>query len=310
MSPPYYSDRNSSPKPRTCEEISPRLWRALVALIDKFIENDYLSFVFPKNCSDGNALCGTNRQVCFDIILGQFPNIQTWPPSSMRHCSPDSIMDVIEFIYHRARKPLKEPGDWHDYGKHFHIGYSDDSIRIGKMEFKNEINELFKQNLMVHELQEDGKIIRLLPSVLSEMMEVSEFNTTDELLNTQLRTAKIKFASRDCVQRKEALEKIWDAFERIKTIMDPRDKQRSAKALLEKVSSEPQFNISLTNEMRAMSDIGNDFCIRHFETNRTTISDHHHIDYLFFRMYSLLNLLLTQIPQQSTHSASRLGEAT
>jgi len=41
-----------------------------------------------------------------------------------------------------------------------------------------------------------------------------------------------------------------------------------------------------------LTDIGNEFMIRHTETSTVPISQSHHVDYLFHRMFSMIRLLL------------------
>jgi hypothetical protein len=88
--------------------------------------------------------------------------------------------------------------------------------------------------------------------------------------------------------RAEGLEKLWDAFERIKTILD-QAKRKAAEALVEAATdgATPMETEMLPSEMKALTDIGNDFRIRHHETGAselTTASS----DELFVRMYALL----------------------
>ena len=60
------------------------------------------------------------------------------------------------------------------------------------------------------------------------------FNTGDQTLNELLQAAREKFLNRDLTVRREALEKLWDAWERLKSLFDPNDKRRSVAMLLDR----------------------------------------------------------------------------
>ncbi|GAB4153711.1 MAG: hypothetical protein Fur0021_19670 [Candidatus Promineifilaceae bacterium] len=92
--------------------------------------------------------------------------------------------------------------------------------------------------------------------------------------------------------RREALEKLWDAWERIKTINPAKDKRASVKILLDKASPEERFRQILETDANQLTKIGNDFLIRHTETDKPPIQSHKHVDYLFHRLFAMIRLLL------------------
>ena len=57
-------------------------------------------------------------------------------------------------------------------------------------------------------------------------------------------------------------------------------------------SESPKFREALEEEARALTDIGNDLTIRHSETDREQLAKSEHVDYLFYRLYSLIHLIL------------------
>lgn len=96
--------------------------------------------------------------------------------------------------------------------------------------------------------------------------------------------------------RQIALEKLWDAFERIKTYYEKNDKKKSVAELIEKASEGfPDFNDLINAEMTYLTKVGNRYRIRHHETDKIEISSSHHIDYLFYRMMSMISLLIKYI---------------
>lgn len=114
----------------------------------------------------------------------------------------------------------------------------------------------------------------------------------DATLDGLLDDATRKFRDSAPASRREAVERLWDAWERIKSLDASNDKRLSVQILLDGAAAEPQFRKLLEAEARTLTDIGNHFHIRHFETNRTQIAVVEHYDYLFHRLYALIHLLL------------------
>jgi chemotaxis regulatin CheY-phosphate phosphatase CheZ len=107
-----------------------------------------------------------------------------------------------------------------------------------------------------------------------------------------LEVARKKFLNHALDVRRESLEKLWDAWERLKTVEAGKDKKASAAALLDKAAAEPHFRNKLEHEAKELTEIGNTFMIRHTETDKVPIVDSAHVDYLFHRMFSITRLLL------------------
>lgn len=73
------------------------------------------------------------------------------------------------------------------------------------------------------------------------MLLSAEFETGDSGLDTLLNTAKTKYLDPDAVVRQEGLEKLWDAWERLKTIEPGSSKRASTAALLDRVATGPEI---------------------------------------------------------------------
>ena len=111
-------------------------------------------------------------------------------------------------------------------------------------------------------------------------------------LDSMLESARIKFLNPNPQIRRESLEKLWDAWERLKTIEPGADKKDQTKALLDKAATEPVFRDLLEQEAKALNAIGNTFQIRHSETTQTPLQSDSHVDYLFHRLFSLIWMLV------------------
>lgn len=91
-----------------------------------------------------------------------------------------------------------------------------------------------------------------------------------------------------------AIEKLWDAFERLKTIIKPSDKKTSANNLIHLLSQEMNSEI-FEGEFKTLTTIGNNYMIRHSEVGKIPINDDKTKDYLFFRMLSLIDLCISKL---------------
>ncbi len=82
---------------------------------------------------------------------------------------------------------------------------------------------------------------------------------------------------------------LWDAFDRMKTYYYPElDKAKSADKLIANMSGNSiEFKEVYEEEFRALTKIGNNFRIRHHETNRTDIVDDRQCDYFYKRCLAL-----------------------
>ncbi len=99
--------------------------------------------------------------------------------------------------------------------------------------------------------------------------------------------------------RVESLEKIWDAFERLKTYYEE-NKKSSSERLVDLVSENNSlFSDVINDEFKALTKIGNSFQIRHFEQGKIKLDSNLHIDFLFYRMSCLIHLCLESLKKNN-----------
>ena len=91
----------------------------------------------------------------------------------------------------------------------------------------------------------------------------------------------------------KALEALWDAWERLKTLDGP-DKKVQITSILNRIadSSSPKFREALEGEAKELTRIGNNFQIRHSETNQERLFRSEHVDYLFHRLFAFILVIL------------------
>jgi hypothetical protein len=133
---------------------------------------------------------------------------------------------------------------------------------------------------------------RSLPTALSDIVRARP-RSNDRGVDSLLGEACTALRDKSPLSRQVGLEKLWDAWERAKSLNDPK-KDVSAKRMLDAVSTEPRFRQLIEDEARALTAIGNEFRIRHHELRCPEIADPAHVDYLAHRMLAMLQLVLNR----------------
>lgn len=301
----YFSDRELVYNGKLANEITIDVWNGIGVIINKLIANNLLAKDFPAQCPDGNGICGVDEQNLYLAAIALIPQLKEilstcGPIHSLPYDYFDNpftlnveeftygVLDFIEFIYKHIYDV--QNGDYHSFFKHYELKFP--NTTNSRIDFISNVNEIFERNHIGFNLKEDGNIQRIIIEDL-----VPPYNKKLELtFNELLDTAICRFKSPKIEERQIAIEKLWDAFERIKTLLNPVNKKESAESLLDKVASgEDSVKQILDQECKALTYIGNALQIRHFEMDKVQIKSEEHLDYLFYRMYSLLQLLSNAI---------------
>lgn len=291
----YFSDKENGSRELSSEEISLDVWNAIIATYDKFVKNCALASEFPEECPDGSTVCGCNRRQLEDALKGEVPELSL--PVCERYYDEDNlpnkyaVLDFLQFVYRHIKDPIEI--DYHSYYKHNHYSFSDKGSF--KYQFRERVNTIFRRNGIVFFLDVDGQIKRSIPKSIAKIITDIRFNTGDERLNGLLDIAYSKFILPRSESRVESLEKIWDAFERLKTYFE-KNKKLSAKQLVDVVSEKNSlFREKIENEFNELTIIGNDFQIRHFECDKIQLESNLQIDYFFYRMSCLIHLCVESL---------------
>jgi hypothetical protein len=280
----FYSDRTFGPRARDKEVISDETWRGLAALIWQKIDRNWLAHEFPHNCQDGRGVIGTNRQGLFDLATTLVPGLSL-PIGQVPAPATEIALDLVDFVAQRVSKPQQER--WDDYHRHHELNFDEET---GRKEFRVEINQLFARTGLAYELGSDMRVVRLGPVEIRPVVADLRPNTGDEKLDSLIAEACERYVSRDPRDARIGIEKLWDAFERLKTIEAGPRKNDQIAALLDKVATGLMRDY-LDAEAIALTDIGNKLQIRHFETTTGSVEPEH-IDYLFGRLAILVLHLL------------------
>jgi hypothetical protein len=281
-----FTERHGAAKPRIAESLDDSAKAALLNLFEARVEEEWFGLSFPQKCGDGYAHAGTDLDKFRKTIRGYG---LLWPREDLSGSVPPSdgqIFDLIEFACEfiaQANNPRL-----HSYMSHSHYDYDREA---GQEQFVHEVNRIFERNGIAFKL-EHGEITRIAPAFLHETLAQAVFQTGDAELDKLLEVSRDKFLNRSLDVRRESLEKLWDAWERLKTLEKGKDKKASVKMLLDTAASDASLRERLEGEATALTDIGNTFMIRHTEVNKIPVVKSEHVDYLFHRMFALVRLLL------------------
>lgn len=155
--------------------------------------------------------------------------------------SPFCVLDAIEFFY-RYRS-------------------SDD--------FESQMNSILRLNELPLKL-ENGQISNMIDIQMNKNL----FSLVQEVGLKELLQEAIRYYDKGNLQI--AVEKLWDAFERLKTCYCSTtiDKKKSTNKIVTDMSNNQQPFIDLfEKEFHELTSLGNNFRIRHHETTKTDIQE-------------------------------------
>lgn len=273
---PYFSEREEGARPRDLEDIGEGPWGGIHHQIRRYLAKG--SFTAMTDESE------FRRALRADIPhFSKNEDLAMLPPTLV-------ALDVIEFCWRLIEKPTRVEDPRPFEVRLFPPG----PVSQGRKEFREAVNQIFRRNGLVYELRPEGHVERLVPREMRELLEVTRFRSGDEQLDQMLETALQKFVDPDEEVRRDGLDNLWGAFERLKTTAKGRDKKEGAKAILDEVagSESSKFRIELDREAQALTRIGNSFLIRHKETTQERLARPADVDFLFYRLLAFINLIL------------------
>ena len=231
-------------------------------------------------------------------IVSQKATDAKWRHGARPHCLPWTY----EFVWRKVAKPI-QIGKYHEYARHYHLTFNQDG---GRTEFREEVNLILARNGLAYELTAYGSIRRLLPAVIGEALARTYFRTGERTLDVLLEESCVKFSDPDPLIRREALERLFDSWERIKSMADDNDKAKSIAIILDRCATEPEFRKMLDAEARELTRIGNSHLFRHHEMKQTPVVDVQQVDYLYHRLlrWSNLSFVRTHLAKARAHHSA------
>ena len=285
----YFSEQEEGMAPRTSHEIGEKVWRGIRSLIQARVEDGSFGARYPENCFESPMAIGTDRLAFKDAMRAHIPGLTDWPWGEQEDRPTTlSILDMVQFCWNCIGKPI--PVDYHKFGNHYHLRFEIDD---GREQFCTDVEDIFRRNGIAYEINPYGCIERVAARVLHDNLAHTDFRTGDSQLDGLLNSACRKFLDPVPETRKGGLDALWDAWERLKSLGGD-DKKTQTRAMLDIAAGNrsPKFRVALEKEAKELTRIGNSLHIRHAETNQEVLAEREHVDYLFHRLFSLVNLIV------------------
>ncbi len=278
----YFSDTELGPPPLVLDDLPPTAWTGISATFHRFADQHYFAAEFPEQCPDGKGVSGTSMAGVHALLVSHIPKLGGWP---REHEQPDTVtaMDLVVFGWHHAQEPIVE--SHHSFFGHDHYTFDQ---AAGRGRWHAEVNQILSRNGVALRQEADGRVTRIGTTAAVVVTQSPVPPTGDPQLDEKILTALHKYQDPDVGVRREALEALWDAFERVKTVIDPSDKKRSAEALIDLMVVDTASRKAVVDEFAALTSLGNDFQIRHHEVARHPVEPAI-IDLLFVRCLALID---------------------
>ena len=154
--------------------------------------------------------------------------------------------------------------------------------------FQNQINSILIANDIPYELKDGQMVNRLSNKIMMKTDILSPEAGLRELLQESINFMNIG-------NYQLAIEKIWDAFERLKSYFcsDSIDKKKSIEMILDRISGDnAEYRNFFNNEFIAITEIGNKYRIRHHEITKIEIPDDKYRKYFYKKCYTLITTTL------------------
>lgn len=293
-----YTERHGIRKPiQKNKVINTNVYSALFNCCETYQKN--LTHIFFKKCHhdfmDKDYIEFNKEQFILrvkikipNLFQNEFGVIST--PTDEEKYDQYALLDYIEF-FAKNLKDIKE--EWnHPMYKNYKTIECFNTDKVFS-DFKNKINELFLETGLLYILTNEKIIERVVENtpltieIENNINQISE-NGVKELLKDAIALYKTPTLS----ARKDSVEKIWDALERLKTYYSTNKKQSILKLIEDMGNSNDEFIKIFNEEFRNLTNIGNNFRIRHHETDKIDITDLRHCDYFFNRCLSLIGLAI------------------
>lgn len=294
-----YSERHGIRAPiEKTYAINRDMYSLLLNCCENYKKN--LTHIFTLNCHDEFT---DRNYIAFDGV-GFTTRIKIKIPSLFRYESGSigvplyeneydqyALLDLIEFFAQNI-KDISERWNNERY-QNYQTIYSLTTSNIFK-NFQEEINEIFAESGLLYELTDEKIIERIVDNTpLTKEIEKSFAAVPEDGIRDLLEDSVALYKTATPRARQDSVEKIWDALERLKTYYPTFDKKRSVNKIVNDMADGNEKFVELfDNEFRALKTIGNDYRIRHHETNKIDIPDSRYYDYFFNRCLSLIALTI------------------
>ena len=272
-------------------ELADRFFPAFLVMLERLAQTDYFAQAAPESCPDGHPYYWDSSVVRSRLVEHLGP--VKWPltEDDVASLNDTTISNYVEGLFQIVSKPTDS---WY----HDHCGSSHpktfDSYQ-GRYDYTVKVNALFDRFDTGLRLQ-NGKIKSAGSQVLAPRLADTLPTGGDDHLARLLASALAKYKHPSPAQRWEALCALVDAYDRIKTVLEPADKKRSVGLLIKEMAVHDGMAEHLDGMFRALTSLSNDLTIRHHEVGKVEITDDVEvIDFLFYSYYNVVRFALLRL---------------
>lgn len=295
----YYTERHGLRAPiEKTYDITVARYALIIDCCGKYYKN--LTHLFPLKCHNDftasdylafNENAFQNRMRFKIPALFRDENDKISVPAISNKYDQYALLDFIQLIAQNI-KDISEGWNNQRYQNYWCI----DCLNTTEvfLEYQNEINGIFAESGLLYTLTGEKIIERIvenspLTSEIEKSIDAVKEKGTRELLTEAIMLHKQPYPE----LLRDAVEKIWDALERLKTYYITLNKKHSSAKIVNDIAhGQEEFTDLFNTEFKALTDIGNSFRIRHHETDKIDITDTRHYDYFFNRCLSLISLAI------------------
>lgn len=297
----YYTERHGMRKPiEQTYDIDSSKYSVLLGCCEKYYDN--IAWKCPKECEDG--------RICFGLDIYRFTNEMRYEIPGLyinnagridvprivsnsykdgkliNGCNHFALLDFIEYMYENIHDVVKSNF------QPFRLTLL--NSRAVMLQFQDDINTCFLKTGLLYKLYTNGKVERVIPNdVVTPDIVKTVLGIKEEGTRNLLKEAIALHYSHAPNAARGSVERLWDAFERMKTYYTDLGKLHSVSKIVADMAGDSQtFYDIFDKEFRWLTNAGNNFRIRHHETDKVEIRDARHYDYFFNRCLSLIALAI------------------
>jgi len=287
MGQPYHSQRLAREQGGSLE-IGADFVSALMAYLSALSGRNYLCQHFGEPGCDRCGQSGSSDAKIAVKLRQELGDVE-WPMTAGAAWPGRRVPDLVEFFFLHVSKPQGEDAcSW--CGGVSPAAYD---TAAGRYDYTVEINAMFRRFNHPYVLK-NGQIRRLGSKVLDDRILGLQITCSDNELRRLLDEAQSAFFDRSGTKRLVGLMALAGVFERLKTF-EHGEKRTSVQAVVRKVSFCPEFETFIEAEFIGLTKVSNECMIRHAEKDKIAITDDLTAQYLFYRYFNLVRLILEKL---------------
>lgn len=253
-----------------------KFWNGFKAVIDEFLfsKGYFKEFSTRYNGREFEIdECIINSKMLQEIGEALYP--------FKKQPSNNTVLELIKFFFKFAWTP-----DW-DRG-------------TATYQYTVNINKLFDNFNLPLKLKK-GEIVRKNSIILDQILDFDHINLikNDPILAKLLNESIESFIRIDRFNIDTALEKISNALERVKTVLNPKNKKSSIQDTIDSITSDQTIRDLIGEHTKKLTEISNNYNIRHKEKNQSELESEALKRYFFYEYFNLIRLILDAIEKNN-----------